>query len=64
MIVVMMDYFGDAVSFGYKTVDEYYFASSSSRSIKDVKVPLLCIQVLCIVLPVCHEPAIYKNSRV
>ncbi|KAJ7520166.1 hypothetical protein O6H91_20G070200 [Diphasiastrum complanatum] len=32
------------VSFGYKTVDDYYFDSSSSRSVKDVKVPLLCIQ--------------------
>jgi predicted alpha/beta-fold hydrolase len=35
-----------AVSFGYKTVDDYYFDASSSRSIKDVRVPLLCIQVL------------------
>lgn len=34
-----------AVSFGYKSVDDYYFDASSSRSIKDVKVPLLCIQV-------------------
>ncbi|XP_024378237.1 embryogenesis-associated protein EMB8 [Physcomitrium patens] len=32
------------VSFGYKSVDDYYFDASSSRSIKDVKVPLLCIQ--------------------
>ncbi|KAG0570302.1 hypothetical protein KC19_6G152600 [Ceratodon purpureus] len=32
------------VSFGYKTVDDYYFDASSSRSIKDVRVPLLCIQ--------------------
>ncbi|CAM6105672.1 unnamed protein product [Calypogeia fissa] len=32
------------VSFGFKTVDEYYFYSSSSRNIKDVKIPLLCIQ--------------------
>ncbi|KAL3682018.1 hypothetical protein R1sor_000040 [Riccia sorocarpa] len=32
------------VSFGFKTVDEYYDLSSSSRSIKDVRIPLLCIQ--------------------
>lgn len=32
------------VSFGYKSVDDYYKDASSSRSIKDVKIPLLCIQ--------------------
>ncbi|KAH7282286.1 hypothetical protein KP509_35G023600 [Ceratopteris richardii] len=32
------------VSFGYKSVDDYYRDASSSRSIKDVKIPLLCIQ--------------------
>lgn len=32
------------VSFGFKTVDEYYDFSSSSRSIKDVRIPLLCVQ--------------------
>eukprot|EP00262_Sarcandra_glabra_P002106 TRINITY_DN12365_c0_g1_i1.p1 TRINITY_DN12365_c0_g1~~TRINITY_DN12365_c0_g1_i1.p1 ORF type:complete len:375 (-),score=31.63 TRINITY_DN12365_c0_g1_i1:252-1376(-) len=32
------------VSFGFKSVDEYYYNSSSSRSIKHVKTPLLCIQ--------------------
>eukprot|EP00268_Persea_americana_P027787 TRINITY_DN2705_c0_g1_i6.p1 TRINITY_DN2705_c0_g1~~TRINITY_DN2705_c0_g1_i6.p1 ORF type:complete len:420 (-),score=62.30 TRINITY_DN2705_c0_g1_i6:555-1793(-) len=32
------------VSFGYKSVDDYYSTSSSSHSIKDVCTPLLCIQ--------------------
>ncbi|KAF3322441.1 embryogenesis-associated protein EMB8 isoform X1 [Carex littledalei] len=32
------------VTFGFKSVDDYYYNSSSSRSIKDVSVPLLCIQ--------------------
>ncbi|KAF4351111.1 hypothetical protein F8388_013216 [Cannabis sativa] len=32
------------VSFGFKSVDDYYFNSSSSDSIKDVCRPLLCIQ--------------------
>uniref|UniRef100_A0A0A0KNN2 AB hydrolase-1 domain-containing protein n=1 Tax=Cucumis sativus TaxID=3659 RepID=A0A0A0KNN2_CUCSA len=32
------------VSFGFNTVDEYYSKSSSSKFIKDVKIPLLCIQ--------------------
>ncbi|CAA6663340.1 unnamed protein product [Spirodela intermedia] len=32
------------VSFGFKSVDDYYFNSSSSDSIKDVRTPLLCIQ--------------------
>ncbi|XP_058104914.1 embryogenesis-associated protein EMB8 [Magnolia sinica] len=32
------------VSFGFKSVDDYYFYSSSSLSIKDVCTPLLCIQ--------------------
>ncbi|ESQ45454.1 hypothetical protein EUTSA_v10010419mg [Eutrema salsugineum] len=32
------------VSFGFKTVDEYYSKSSSSKSIKHVRTPLLCIQ--------------------
>lgn len=32
------------VSFGYKSVDDYYSDASSSHSIKDVKIPLLCIQ--------------------
>ncbi|MCO5568424.1 hypothetical protein L7F22_022123 [Adiantum nelumboides] len=32
------------VSFGYKSVDDYYKDASSSRSIKDVRIPLLCIQ--------------------
>ena len=35
----------DPVTFGYKSVDEYYFEASSCRSIKDVRVPLLCVQV-------------------
>ena len=34
-----------SVSFGFNTVDEYYSKSSSSKFIKDVKIPLLCIQV-------------------
>lgn len=34
-----------AVSFGFKSVDDYYSNSSSSDSIKDVCIPLLCIQV-------------------
>ncbi|XP_077248464.1 embryogenesis-associated protein EMB8-like isoform X2 [Tasmannia lanceolata] len=32
------------VSFGFKSVDDYYFNSSSSDSIKHVRTPLLCIQ--------------------
>eukprot|EP00252_Welwitschia_mirabilis_P014777 TRINITY_DN3276_c0_g1_i3.p1 TRINITY_DN3276_c0_g1~~TRINITY_DN3276_c0_g1_i3.p1 ORF type:complete len:384 (+),score=49.73 TRINITY_DN3276_c0_g1_i3:235-1386(+) len=32
------------VSFGFKSVDEYYAKSSSSDSIKHVEIPLLCIQ--------------------
>jgi len=32
------------VSFGFKSVDDYYSNSSSSDSIKNVCVPLLCIQ--------------------
>ncbi|KAJ3680114.1 hypothetical protein LUZ60_016392 [Juncus effusus] len=32
------------VSFGFKSVDDYYYNSSSSRSIKNVSIPLLCIQ--------------------
>lgn len=32
------------VSFGFKSVDDYYSNSSSSDSIKDVGIPLLCIQ--------------------
>ncbi|KAI5329305.1 PREDICTED: embryogenesis-associated [Prunus dulcis] len=32
------------VSFGFKSVDDYYSNSSSSSSIKDVCIPLLCIQ--------------------
>ncbi|KAJ7538604.1 hypothetical protein O6H91_11G055900 [Diphasiastrum complanatum] len=32
------------VSFGYNSVDDYYKDASSSRSIGDVKIPLLCIQ--------------------
>jgi hypothetical protein len=32
------------VSFGYKTVDDYYFDASSSRLVHNVRVPLLCIQ--------------------
>ncbi|XP_024994101.1 embryogenesis-associated protein EMB8-like [Cynara cardunculus var. scolymus] len=32
------------VSFGFKSVDEYYQKSSSSDSIKNVTTPLLCIQ--------------------
>lgn len=32
------------VSFGFKSVDEYYSNSSSSDSIRDVRTPLLCIQ--------------------
>lgn len=34
------------VSFGYRTVDEYYFDASSSRAIPDVRIPLLCIQAM------------------
>jgi uncharacterized membrane protein SpoIIM required for sporulation len=34
-----------AVSFGYSSVDDYYYDASSAHSIKDVKIPLLCIQV-------------------
>ncbi|XP_002971512.2 embryogenesis-associated protein EMB8 [Selaginella moellendorffii] len=32
------------VSFGYRSVDEYYADASSSKSIEHVKVPLFCIQ--------------------
>lgn len=32
------------VSFGFKSVDDYYFNSSSSNSIVHVRTPLLCIQ--------------------
>ncbi|XP_078440348.1 esterase/lipase/thioesterase family protein [Wolffia australiana] len=32
------------VSFGFKSVDDYYLNSSSSDSIKNVRTPLLCIQ--------------------
>ncbi|GMH09580.1 hypothetical protein Nepgr_011421 [Nepenthes gracilis] len=32
------------VSFGFKSADDYYFNSSSSDLIKDVRTPLLCIQ--------------------
>ncbi|KAF9602283.1 hypothetical protein IFM89_026400 [Coptis chinensis] len=32
------------VSFGFKSVDDYYYNSSSSKSIKDVRIPLLCVQ--------------------
>lgn len=32
------------VSFGFKSADDYYFNASSSVLIKDVRVPLLCIQ--------------------
>ncbi|XP_068634092.1 embryogenesis-associated protein EMB8-like isoform X2 [Aristolochia californica] len=43
------------VSFGFKSVDDYYTNSSSSNSIKEVQIPLLCIQdnpnVLLIVTP-------------
>lgn len=34
-----------AVSFGFKSADDYYSNSSSSDSIKHVRIPLLCIQV-------------------
>ncbi|CAI7800401.1 unnamed protein product [Closterium sp. NIES-53] len=34
------------VSFGYPTVDAYYSDASSCRSIKDVRLPLLCVQAL------------------
>ncbi|XP_040987017.1 embryogenesis-associated protein EMB8-like isoform X2 [Juglans microcarpa x Juglans regia] len=32
------------VSFGFKSVDDYYYNSSSSDSIEHVRIPLLCIQ--------------------
>ncbi|KAL3817868.1 hypothetical protein ACJIZ3_003773 [Penstemon smallii] len=32
------------VSFGFKSVDDYYSKSSSSDSVKNVRIPLLCIQ--------------------
>lgn len=32
------------VSFGFRSVDDYYSNSSSSDSIKNVSIPLLCIQ--------------------
>lgn len=35
-----------AVSFGFRSVEEYYSKSSSSDSIKHVCTPLLCIQVI------------------
>ncbi|KAF3773189.1 Embryogenesis-associated protein [Nymphaea thermarum] len=34
------------VSFGYKSVDDYYLDASSSHSIEHVQTPLLCIQVV------------------
>ncbi|CAI5475257.1 unnamed protein product [Closterium sp. Yama58-4] len=34
------------VSFGYPSVDAYYRDASSCRSIKDVRLPLLCVQAL------------------
>lgn len=33
-----------AVSFGFKSVDDYYANSCSSDSIRNVRIPLLCIQ--------------------
>ncbi|KAL2933671.1 Embryogenesis-associated protein EMB8, partial [Bienertia sinuspersici] len=33
------------VSFGFKSADDYYLHSSSSDLIKDISIPLLCIQV-------------------
>ncbi|XWS50160.1 hypothetical protein CRYUN_Cryun12cG0065100 [Craigia yunnanensis] len=42
------------VSFGFKSVDEYYSNSSSSDSIKHVQRPLLCIQVIFVpILKIC-----------
>ncbi|KAK9145744.1 hypothetical protein Sjap_005647 [Stephania japonica] len=35
------------VTFGFKSVDEYYSKSCSSDSIKHVRIPLLCIQHKC-----------------
>ena len=35
-----------AVSFGFKSVDDYYSNSNSSDSVKHVGIPLLCIQVI------------------
>ncbi|XP_039141968.1 embryogenesis-associated protein EMB8 [Dioscorea cayenensis subsp. rotundata] len=32
------------VSFGFKSVDDYYYKASSSKSIEHVRTPLLCIQ--------------------
>lgn len=43
-----------AVSFGFKSVDDYYSNSSSSDSIKHVRIPLLCIQVISLPLLVVH----------
>lgn len=37
-------FFHVTVSFCFKTVDEYYSKSSSSKAIKHVRTPLLCIQ--------------------
>lgn len=34
-----------SVSFGFKSVDDYYYKASSSKSIEHVRTPLLCIQV-------------------
>jgi hypothetical protein len=45
VVVVVVGCSCDPVTFGYKSVDEYYFEASSCRSIKDVRVPLLCVQV-------------------
>lgn len=43
-----------AVSFGFKSVDDYYSNSCSSDSIKHVRIPLLCIQVNSLPLLVVH----------
>lgn len=49
MCAITLQYFlwNRAVSFGFKSVDDYYFNSSSSDSVKHVRIPLLCIQVGC-----------------
>ncbi|PWA94270.1 esterase/lipase/thioesterase family protein [Artemisia annua] len=39
------------VSFGFKSVDDYYTKSGSAESIKHVRKPLLCIQVICTFKP-------------
>ncbi|CAI0408871.1 unnamed protein product [Linum tenue] len=41
------------VSFGFKSVDDYYSNSSSSDSIKHVRTPILCIQVTHTCRPSC-----------